>query len=104
MTTCQAEIGNLSLDGAMIKDADQVPTEGTEVSLRFRFREKGIYLLARVSSKVIHSESEGKTEKWSYGVKFEASLEKLWNELLPVIRILQEETASENPDLHLPRV
>ena len=81
-------VSDLSFDGALIR-AERAPAEGTDVAVRFAFRDHGLHLQGRVTSEVIHTEEEGQEQ--IFGVRFETSVEKCWVQLTPVIQTLMEE-------------
>ncbi len=91
-----ATISNLSFDGALIR-AENPPSEGLDVAVRFTFQDQGIHLKGRVTSEVIHAEGEG--DEATFGVKFETSMEKFWIQLTPVIQALLEETSEDAEDM-----
>ena len=86
-----AEISDLSLDGAMIRGARELPSPGASVAVRFRFRDEGIHLLGRVTSEVIHARDEGRGETWAFGVRFETSMESLLKRVVPTFEQLLED-------------
>ena len=81
----EAEISDLSFDGALLK-AESIPEEGIDLAIKFHFKGRGIHLVGRMTSEVIHAEQEG--ERHTFGVRFEAPLEEYWNQLLPVVQAL----------------
>ncbi len=87
-----ATISNISFDGALIR-AESAPSEGSDVAVRFTFRDQGVHLQGSVTSEVIHAEGEG--EEQTFGVKFETSMEKYWTQITPVVEALLEETRED---------
>jgi len=83
-----AEISDLSFDGALLK-AGQIPGEGADLSIKFHFKGRGIHLVGRMTSEVIHAQRDG--GRHTFGVRFEAPLEEYWNQLLPVVQALMAE-------------
>ncbi len=79
---------NVSLDGALITQANGAPPEGTLVTVTFQDAGGQIRLKGRIMSKVIHTRWEVIEEGGigSFGVKFEESTEKVREMLMPVRR------------------
>ncbi len=75
--------------GALIQ-AENPPSEGSDVEVRFTFQAQGIHLQGTGSSEVVHAQKE--SEEQTFGVQFETSVEKFWAQLTPVIQALLEET------------
>ena len=91
-----ATISDISFDGALIR-AESAPSEGSNITVRFTFADKGIHLQGNVTSEVIHAMKEG--EEQTFGVKFDTSMKKFWIQLTPVIQSLLEETGEGEEDM-----
>ena len=81
-------IVNLSFGGALIKEVDASPPEGTRAIIRFEVKKEGLRLKGSLVARIIRTfqefKEEGKGMVW-LGVQFEGPAEEIKSQLIPVL-------------------
>ncbi len=82
-------IVNLSFGGALIKQVDAPPSEGTRAIIQFEVKNEGLRLKGSLVARIIRIfqefKEEGKGLVW-FGVQFEGPEEEIKSQLIPLFR------------------
>ncbi len=82
-------IVNLSFGGALIKQVDAAPPEGTRAIIRFKVKKEGLSLKGSLVARIIRTfqefKEEGKGMVW-LGVQFEGPAEEIKSQLIPALQ------------------